>query len=135
MSGLQASLDGASSPSRSDRERAGSELAPFADVPAAAGALADLLLDAEDTAVTRRTAQALAQVGTVAAVRLIARALGGADDNQVNWLQTGVHDALVEPDDDAPDLAAVCAQLARDPEPAVRRGAAEILTWTDGTAR
>ncbi|MEU9107047.1 hypothetical protein AB0D54_22385 [Streptomyces xanthophaeus] len=49
-------------------------------------------------------------------------------DNQGNWLQTGVHDALVEPDDHAPELAAVCVQLARDPEPAVRRGAAEILT-------
>lgn len=91
-----------------------------------------LLLDVEDTAVTRRTAEALARVGTVAAMRLIALAVAAADDNQANWLQTGVHDALVGPDD-APDVAVVCGQLARDPEETVRRGAVEISAWADDT--
>lgn len=122
----------ASSPSWSQRVRAGRDLASFADVPEAAEALTGLLLDGEDTAVTRQTAEALARVGTVAAVRLIALAVAAADDNQANWLQTGVHDALVGPDD-APDVAAVCGQLARDPEEAVRRGAVEISAWADDT--
>ncbi|GAB3170119.1 hypothetical protein [Streptomyces incanus] len=93
-----------------------------------------LLMDVENTAVTRQTAEALARVGTVAAIRLIALAAAEADDNQADWLQTGVHDALVGPDG-VPDVAAVCEQLARDPEEAVRRGAAEISAWTDDARR
>ncbi|MFE2271274.1 hypothetical protein ACFXB4_18765 [Streptomyces lavendulae] len=134
MSGLEAALAEASSPSWSQRVRAGHDLASFADVLEAAEALAGLLLDVEDTAVTRQTAEALARVGTVASVRLISLAVAEADDHQADWLQTGVHDALVGPDG-VPDVAAVCGQLARDPEEAVRRGAAEVSAWADGTRR
>lgn len=88
-----------------------------------------LLLDAEDTAVTRQTAEALARIGTVAAVRLIALAVAESDDNQADWLQTGVHDALGGPDG-VSDVAAACRNLAQDPEEAVRRGVAEISAWT-----
>lgn len=90
-----------------------------------------LLLDVEDTAVTRQTAEALARVGTMAALRLIARAVAEADDHQADWLQTGVHDALVGPHG-VLDVATVCGQLARDPDEAVRRGAAEVSVWADG---
>ncbi|MFE9174525.1 hypothetical protein ACFYNZ_34690 [Streptomyces kebangsaanensis] len=134
MSGLEAALAEVSSPSWAQRVRAGRDLASFADVPEAAEALVGLLLDAEDTAVTRQTAEALARVGTVAAVRLIALAVAEADDSQADWLRTGVHDALVGPEG-VPDVAAVCGQLARDPEEAVRRGAEEISAWTDDTRR
>ncbi|MFE1788969.1 hypothetical protein ACFW7J_11340 [Streptomyces sp. NPDC059525] len=89
-----------------------------------------LLLDVEDTAVTRQTAEALALVGTVAAVRLIALAVAEADGNQADWLQTGVRDALVGPVG-VPDVAVACGKLARNPEEVVRRGAAEIAAWTD----
>ncbi|MFI8818029.1 MULTISPECIES: hypothetical protein [unclassified Streptomyces] len=131
MSGVEAALDGASSPSWSQRVRAGHDLASFSDVPEAAEALVGLLLDVEDTAVTRQTAEALARVGTVAAVRLIALALAEADDSHADWMQTGVHDVLAGPDS-VPDVAAVCVQLARDGEAAVRQGAAEILAWAGG---
>ncbi|MFI1508174.1 hypothetical protein [Streptomyces sp. NPDC020597] len=94
--------------------------------------LVGLLLDAEDTAVTRQTAEALARIGTVAAVRLIALAVVEADDNQADWLQTGVHDALVGPDG-VPAVAAACRNLAQDQEEAVRRGVAEISAWTGDT--
>lgn len=94
--------------------------------------LVGLLLDVEDTAVTRQTAEALARVGTVAAVRLIALAVAEADDNQADWLQTGVYDALVGLGG-VPDVAAACGKLARDPEEAVRRGAADISAWADDT--
>lgn len=93
-----------------------------------------LLLDAADTAVTRQTAEALALAGTVAAVRLVALALAEADDSHADWMLTGVHDALAEPDS-VPDISAVCGQLAQDPEQAVRRGAAEISAWADDTRR
>ncbi|MFF2026612.1 hypothetical protein ACFVW2_33070 [Streptomyces sp. NPDC058171] len=131
-SGLETALAEASSPSWSQRVRAGRDLASYAVVPEAAEALVGLLLDGEDTAVTRQTAEALARVGTVAAVRLIALAVAEADDHQADWLQTGVHDALVEPDG-VLHVAAVCGQLTRDPEAAVRRGAAEVSAWADST--
>ncbi|MEV5454057.1 MULTISPECIES: hypothetical protein [unclassified Streptomyces] len=134
MSGLEAALAEASSPSWAQRVRAGRDLASFVDVPEAAEALVGLLLDVEDTAVTRQTAEALARVGTVAAVRLIALAVAEADDNQADWLQTGVHDALVGADG-VPNVAAACANLARDQEDAVRRAAADISTWADDTRR
>ncbi|MFJ4627032.1 hypothetical protein [Streptomyces sp. NPDC088847] len=134
MSGLEAALAEASSPSWAQRVRAGRDLASLVDVPTAAEALVGLLLDVEDTAVTRQTAEALARVGTVAAVRLIALAVAEADDNQADWLQTGVHDALVGADGVA-NVAAACANLARDQEDAVRRAAANISAWADDTGR
>jgi HEAT repeat protein len=133
MRGLEAALAEASSPSWRQRAQAGRGLAAFADVPEAAEALVGLLLDVEDTAVTRQTAEALAEVGSVAAIRLIALAVAGADDNHADWLQTGICDALMGPDD-APDVAAACGALARDPEEAVRRGAADISAWIDDTS-
>ncbi|MFH8253958.1 hypothetical protein [Streptomyces roseolus] len=129
---LEKALSEASSPSWTQRARAGRDLAPFADVPEAAEALAGLLLDVEDTVVTRQTAEALARAGTVAAVRLIALAVSEADAPQADWLLTGVHDALVGPDG-VSHVAAVCGQLARDPEEAVRRGAAAVSAWADET--
>ncbi|MGW2471590.1 HEAT repeat domain-containing protein [Streptomyces sp. NPDC001665] len=123
MSAWEAGLAAASSPSWEGRARAGRDLAAFAEVPEVAEALVRLLLDAEDTAVTRRTAEALARVGSVAAVRVLARAVAGADDEQADWLETGVLDA------EAPDLAAACAALAGDRDEAVRRGAAEVMVW------
>ncbi|MGW3267299.1 HEAT repeat domain-containing protein [Streptomyces sp. NPDC001056] len=133
---LRAALAEAGSASWSRRARAGRDLARSAEVPEAAEALARLLLDAADTAVTRRTAEALVRAGTVDALRLLARAVPEADDNQADWLRTGMWDALAgaggEPD--AAAVAAVCARLARDPRAAVRRGAAEILAWSgDGS--
>ncbi|NEA46697.1 HEAT repeat domain-containing protein [Streptomyces sp. SID10815] len=68
-SGLEAALTETSSPSWTQRVRAGRGLASFTDVPEAAEALVRLLLDVEDTVVTRQTAEALARVGTLAAVR------------------------------------------------------------------
>lgn len=127
---LEAALAQASSPSWTQRARAGRGLASFADVSEAAEALVELLLDVEDTAVTRQTAGALTRVGSLPAMRLIAIALAQADDHRADWLQTGVHDALVGPSG-TPDVAAVCERLAQDPEEAVRRGAADLLPWAD----
>ncbi|WP_237530045.1 hypothetical protein [Streptomyces sp. SID3915] len=125
---LEATLAEASSPAWTRRVRAGRDLASSADVPEAAEALVGLLLDADDTAVTRQTAEALTRAGTEASVRLIARAVAEADDNRADWLQTGVHDALMGPGG-APGVLAACGKLARDPEGAVRQGAAHIAAW------
>ncbi|MFE9562454.1 hypothetical protein ACFYM0_15265 [Streptomyces sp. NPDC006487] len=131
--GLESALAEASSPSWTRRARAGRDLASSADVPEAAEVLLRLLLDAEDTAVTRRTAEALARTGTTAAVRLMALALVEADDSRSDWLRTGVHDARVAPDG-VPDVVEACGKLAQDREESVRRGAAEISVWASGTS-
>jgi hypothetical protein len=128
--GWEAALAEAESPSWARRARAGCALARFAGVPEVAGPLVRLLLDTGDTAVTRRTAEALTRVGTPAAVRLVALAYAGADGGQADWLWTGIHDAQAEPDGGT-DLAAVCARLARDPDGAVRRGAAVLAADAD----
>ncbi|MDX2976813.1 HEAT repeat domain-containing protein [Streptomyces microflavus] len=128
--GLAATLSEASSRTWTRRVRAGRDLASSADVAEAAEALARLLLDVDDTAVTRQTAEALTRVGTVAAMKLIARAITEADDNRADWLQTGVHDALMGPGG-APEAAESCAKLAEDPEEAVRQGAAVVAVWAD----
>ncbi|MFJ5734809.1 hypothetical protein [Streptomyces microflavus] len=79
---------------------------------------------------TRKTAEALTRVGTVAAIKLIARAITEADDNRADWLQAGVHDALMGPGG-APEAAESCAKLAEDPEEAVRQGAGVVAVWAD----
>lgn len=134
MSELEAALAEGSAPSWTRRLRAGRDLASFAEVPEAAEVLVGLLLDTEDTAVTRQTATALTRVGTVAAIRLIALAVAEADDNQADWLQTGVRDALLGTDG-VPDITTACAELTRDSEKAVRRSAAEIWTWVNDIQR
>lgn len=131
---MEAAVAEASSPSWTRRAHAGHDLAAFADVPEAAETLVGLLLDVKDTAVTRQTAEALTRVRTVAAIRLLARAVAEADDNQADWLQTGVHDALGGPGD-VPDVIAACGKLARDPQGSVRRGAAAIAAWADAPGR
>jgi hypothetical protein len=129
---MDEALVGALSPEYLRRARAGRELAAFADVPAAAEALSRLLLDAEDTYVTRQTTEALAQAGTTAALGLIALALAEADPNHRDWIQTGICDVVLGVDDDAAKLAVVCRQLAQDPDERIREGTAEMLTWLAG---
>ncbi|MFE7034347.1 hypothetical protein ACFU9Y_28935 [Streptomyces sp. NPDC057621] len=79
---------------------------------------------------TWQTAEALTRVGTMAALRLVALAVAEADDKRADWLQTGVQDAL-RGEGSVPDIAAACGKLARDPEEAVRRRAADISAWAD----
>ncbi|WP_229898626.1 hypothetical protein [Streptomyces finlayi] len=105
-------------------------LAAFAGEPAAAQALVGLLLDVQDTAVTRQTAEALVRAGTADAVAVLARAVARASDSHADWIQTGVHDALAE-GAALMDLLVLCQGLAHAPEAAVRQGAAEIRTWVE----
>ncbi|MGH4030288.1 HEAT repeat domain-containing protein [Actinomycetota bacterium Odt1-20B] len=103
MDGWETALTEATSPSWSRRARAGRRLAAQAEVPEVAEVLLRLLLDGEDTAVTRQTAEALARTGTAAAARLLARAMAEADDSQADWLQTGVEDAVAGPEPVEPE--------------------------------
>jgi hypothetical protein len=83
----------AASPDWEARARAGCGLAHRADEPEAAAVLDRLLRDPEDTAVVRRTAEALVRAGTPAAVRLVAHALRTADAQTADWIAIGITDA------------------------------------------
>ena len=129
-SGLAGAIEDAQSPSWSLRASAGGRLAPYAGVPSAADALERLLLDPEDTAVTRETAHALLMQRSFSAVRLVALAVARADDNQADWLHTAAQDLVWQQGEVGRDISALCAFLADDPHSDVQRGAAEILRWT-----
>ncbi|MEU8894198.1 hypothetical protein [Streptomyces sp. NPDC048442] len=107
-------------------------LASFAGDPAAAQALVGLLLDVQDTAVTRRTAKALVRAGTAVPVQVLARAVAGAGDSHGDWILAGVHDALAGSTGMA-NFLALCEGLAHDAEAAVRQGGAKLLEWSQST--
>ncbi|MDT0408176.1 MULTISPECIES: hypothetical protein [Streptomyces] len=82
-------LEGADWAARADEGR---RLAPSAGEPAADAALLALLLDATDSAVSRRTAEAPARTGSPAAARLLTEALALADAALGDWIATGADD-------------------------------------------
>ncbi|MFE0631935.1 hypothetical protein ACFW3D_33900 [Streptomyces sp. NPDC058864] len=126
---LTEAIEDGLSPSWSVRAAAGRRLAPYAGLVSATAVLERLLLDPEDTLVTRTAAEALLRQGSVAAVRLVARAAARADDNHGDWLRTAAHDVAREPGEAGRGVSAACAVLADDPDGDVRRGAAEVAEW------
>jgi hypothetical protein len=132
VEGLQDTLAEASSSSWARRAQAGGALAPFAEIPEAAEVLKALLLDGQDTAVTRQTAQALIRAGTVAAAEILAQAVAGADDSHTDWIQTGVDDALAK-GARVRDLLDLYEGLTQTSDTDIRQGAAAIRTWAKNT--
>ena len=108
----------ADSPDHVDRADAGRSLASFAELPEATAPLLALVLDADDTFVTRATAEALLRRHDSAGLGVVAAALAEADPNHADWIQTAVHD--------------VFAVFARDRDAALRECAA--LTPVSGVA-
>ena len=84
----------ATSPDHHDRADAGCALAGLAEVPEAQGPLLDLVLDSEDTFVTRQTAAALLRRHDRIGLAIVASALARADHNHADWIETAVHDVL-----------------------------------------
>ncbi|MFI5530379.1 hypothetical protein ACIA8O_17745 [Kitasatospora sp. NPDC051853] len=122
------------SPDSRDRAAAGQALAAFAELPRAGAVLLDLVLDAEDTFVTRTTTEALLRRHDRAGLAVVASALAVADDGHGDWIGTAVHDVFgifaVERD------AALrrCEELSRKDDDRLVRGARalhELLTDLD----
>lgn len=82
------------SPDYRDRADAGVALASLVDSRQAPERLRQLVLDPDDTVVTRKTVEALARRGDSAALTVIAAALASADIDREEWIATGVRDAL-----------------------------------------
>jgi len=84
----------AESPDYRDRADAGCSLATFAEMPEARGPLLGLVLDADDTFITRATAEALLRRQDSAGLEVVATALAAADPNHVEWIHTAVLDVF-----------------------------------------
>ncbi|MDX3238493.1 hypothetical protein PV392_22955 [Streptomyces sp. ME03-5709C] len=109
-----------------DRADAGRGLANFAELEEAVGPLLKLLLDRENTFVTRATAQALLRRVDGAGLRVAASALAVADPNHADWIHTAVLDVFALHAGDRDAAMRLCEELVRDPDGRVALGAREL---------
>ncbi|MEV6247353.1 hypothetical protein AB0M38_14270 [Streptomyces sp. NPDC051742] len=124
----EAGLRDARSDSWALRAAAGRRLAASAEDPAAAEVLRKLLLDGQDTAVTRETAEALLERWDVHGLRLVLAAFADADDNTADYLDGAISDVCCQSDEDFERLRELVSTLpAADADPVIERQAARIL--------
>ncbi|WP_371515365.1 hypothetical protein [Kitasatospora sp. NBC_01300] len=109
-----------------DRADAGRALAGFAELPEACGPLLALVLDADDTFVTRATTQALLRRNDPAGLTVVASAPAVADDNHGDWIHTAVVDVFGVFADDRDDALRLCEELSRAADGRVALGAGRL---------
>ncbi|MFI6228547.1 hypothetical protein ACIBCR_14700 [Micromonospora echinospora] len=110
-----------------DRADAGCALASFAELPEAAEALRELVLDAGDTFVTRTTAEALLRRMDTLGLAVVGSALAVADPGHGDWIHTAVVDVFGVFSRDRDAAMRDCAALTEDPDEHVRQGADQLL--------
>lgn len=110
-----------------DRADAGRGLASFAEAAQARGSLFELVLDADDTFVTRATAEALLRRQDTVGLAIVASALAAADPNHADWIHTAVLDVFSVFSTDRDAAVRMCEALARDRDEHVRRGAEQLI--------
>lgn len=117
----------AGSPDCRDRADAGRALANFAEMVDAAEPLLGLVLDADDTFVTRATTEALLRRKDPAGLALVASALAAADPDHADWIDTAVLDvfSLFAGDRDA--AVRECEALGRHADERTRDGADQLI--------
>lgn len=112
-----------------DRRRAAVGLARLADEPAAGALLRELVLDAEDTAVTLAATAAVMGRGDRAGLGILAAALATADDQQRNWIEAGIAEALGESEEARDKAMAIVRECVPGaPDHAPRRGIERLLS-------
>ncbi|MEV6681036.1 hypothetical protein AB0N09_29850 [Streptomyces erythrochromogenes] len=89
----------------------------------AVGPLLRLVLDRENTFVTRATAEALLRRQDRSGLRVVASALAVADPNHGDWIHTAVLDAFAVYADERDEAMRICEELAGDPDERVASGA------------
>ncbi|OJF12956.1 hypothetical protein [Couchioplanes caeruleus] len=110
-----------------DRADAGRGLASLAETPETQAALLDLLLDTEDTFVTRVTAEALLRRQDRAGLAVVAAALGAADLNHADWMHTAVMDVFGVLASDRDAAVRECEALTKDTDDRIRHGAHQLI--------
>ncbi len=121
-----------------DRADAGHGLAAFAEMPEAVGLLLELVLDAGDTFVTRRTAESLLRRVDRAGLSIVASAMAVADGNRSDWIHTAVLGVFGIFATDRDEALRLCAELALDGDDRLARGARQLheeLTAIDPVLR
>lgn len=111
----------------SDRAVAGHSLAGFAEMPEAVGPVRELVLDADNTYVTLRTAEGLLARKDRAGLAIVASAWMSANDQQVNWICTAIDYELTVFSDDRDKALALFEELSEDADEQVAEGAREFL--------
>ncbi|MEV8566812.1 hypothetical protein AB0436_14785 [Streptomyces sp. NPDC051322] len=106
-----------------DRADAGRGLAGFAEMEEAVRPLLELVLDREDTFVTRVTAEALLRRQDRAGLMVVASALAVASPNHGDWIHTAILDVFAIYASDRDDAVRLCEVLTRDPDERVALGA------------
>ncbi|MER7584517.1 hypothetical protein [Kitasatospora sp. NPDC097691] len=117
-----------------DRADAGHGLAGFAEMQEALGPLLDLMLDPDDTFVTRVTAEAVLRRKDRVGLTIVASALAVADENHSEWIHTAVVDVFSIFSDDRDNAILLCEEISRGTDDRVAMGARqlqEILTEID----
>ncbi|MGW7312308.1 hypothetical protein [Streptomyces sp. NPDC054865] len=109
-----------------DRADAGRGLAGFAEMEQAVDPLLELVLDREDTFVTRVTAEALLRRQDRAGLMIVASALAVASPNHGDWIHTAILDAFAIYASDRDDAMRLCEELTRNPDERVALGAREL---------
>jgi hypothetical protein len=109
-----------------DRADAGVALARFAEMPETRGPLLELLLDPDNTYVTRATAEALLRRNDPLGLASVALALAGADLNHVDWIHTAVLDVFAIFADERDAAVRICEELAQENAENLRPGALEL---------
>lgn len=122
-----ASVRDAVSDSWSVRAAAGQRLAADAEVPEVGVVLGRLLLDAHDTFVTFKTAEALLLRGDVPGLRLVLAALAAASAQTGDQLQSAILNVCEQSQEDVEHLAELAAALVSDPDAGVREEARGLL--------
>ncbi|MEV7404938.1 hypothetical protein AB0N93_31695 [Streptomyces sp. NPDC091267] len=109
-----------------DRVAAGHSLAGFAEMPEAGGPLRELVLDRDDTLVTRRTAEALLRRNDRAGLAIVASALAGADANHSDWIHTAIDDVFSVFSEDRDVALRLCEEMSRDTDDRVALGSRQL---------
>ncbi|MFE0772792.1 hypothetical protein [Streptomyces sp. NPDC058861] len=109
-----------------DRADAGHSLAGFAEMQEAAGPLLELVLDPQDTFVTRRTAEGLLRRKDRAGLTIVASALAVADDNQADWIHTAIIDVFGISPEGLDEALRLCEEMSGDTDDQIVRGARRL---------
>lgn len=86
-----------------------------------------LVLDAEDTFVTRVTAVALLRRQDADGLTVVASALAAAGPNHADWIYTAVRDVFMVFGRDRDAAVRGCETLIHDPDGRVRDGVAQLI--------
>ncbi|MER5777388.1 hypothetical protein ABT144_24480 [Streptomyces sp. NPDC002039] len=86
-----------------------------------------LLLDGQNTAVTRETAEALLERGDICGLRMVLAALSSADDGTSDYLDGAINDVCCQSEEGLAQLEELSSVLVSDADDSISNEASRIL--------